>query len=151
MARATHFPWTLPEQRAGATAEEPTYQAFVILHLAFVAAPVIAGIDKFAHLLTDWDKYLSPAYAQISPFSPHVTMQVVGVVEIIAGLLVALRPRIGAYVVAVWLVGIMLDLVLAGGYLDVALRDLGLFLGALALARLSARYDRVPEATQPSP
>jgi hypothetical protein len=150
MARATQAPWTLPEQRAGATAQDPTFQAFVILHVAFVAAPVIAGIDKFAHLLANWDKYLSPAFAQLSPFSPHVTMQVVGVVEIVAGLIVALRPRVGAYIVALWLVGIMVDLVLAGGYLDVALRDLGLFLGALALARLSDRYDRAPEVGQPA-
>jgi hypothetical protein len=147
MARATQFPWTLPERRTDASAHGPTYQAFMILHLAFVAAPVIAGIDKFTHLLTDWDKYLSPAFARLSPLGVHQTMYVVGAIEIIAGLLVALRPRVGAYVVAVWLAGIMLDLVLVGGYLDVALRDLGLFLSALAFARLSTRYDRAPSAT----
>jgi hypothetical protein len=120
----------------------PTYQAYQILHWGFVAAPVIAGADKFARLLTNWDQYLAPAVARVSPFGAHETMLVVGIVEVVAGLVVALKPRIGAYVVAAWLAGIILDLLLLGSYFDVALRDFGLLLGAVALGRLSAVYDR---------
>jgi hypothetical protein len=127
-----------------ATAKSPTYQAYQILHWGFVAAPVIAGADKFLHLLTNWDQYLAPALGRLSPFGAHGTMLVVGVVEIVAGLVVALKPRLGAYVVAAWLVGIILDLLLLGSFYDVALRDFGLFLGALALGRLSEVYDSGP-------
>lgn len=119
---------------------EPAYQAFQILHWGFVAAPVIAGADKFLGLLTDWDAYLSPAFARLSPLSVHGTMMTVGAVEVGAGLIVAIKPRIGAYVVAAWLVGIIFNLFLLGHGYDIALRDFGLFLGALALGRLSARY-----------
>jgi hypothetical protein len=122
-------------------AHDPTYQAYQILHWGFVAAPVIAGADKFLRLLTNWDQYLAPVFAHLSPVTTHATMEVVGVIEIVAGLIVALRPRIGAYVVAAWLAGIILDLLLLGSFFDVALRDFGLLLGALALARLSAVYD----------
>jgi hypothetical protein len=116
---------------------DPTYQAFQILHWGFVAAPVIAGVDKFFGLLTNWDAYLSPTFASLSPLSPHSTMMTVGVVEMAAGLLVAVKPRIGAYVVAAWLAGIILNLLLLGHGYDVALRDFGLCLAALALGRLS--------------
>ena len=122
---------------ARADLHDPTYQAFQLLHWGFVAAPVIAGADKFFGLLTNWDAYLSPAFATLSPMSPHATMMSVGVVEMTAGLLVAVKPRIGAYVVAAWLAGIMLNLVLLGHSYDIALRDLGLCLAALALGRLS--------------
>lgn len=121
---------------------DPRYQAFQILHWGFVAAPVLAGLDKFVSLLTNWDFYLAPAFARLSPLSVHATMQVVGVIEVIAGGLVALKPRIGAYVVAAWLVGIIVNLLLTGHFYDIALRDFGLFLGALALGRLSETYDR---------
>jgi hypothetical protein len=120
----------------------PTYQAYAILHWGFVAAPVIAGLDKFVHLLTNWERYLAPAIANASPLGVHGTMLAVGVIEIAAGLLVAFKPRIGAYVVAAWLAGIILNLFLLGSGYDVALRDFGLLLGALALARLSEVYDR---------
>ena len=100
-------------------------------------APVIAGLDKFFHLLVNWDMYLAPVIARLSPIGGHGLMLVVGIVEISAGILVALKPRIGAYVVALWLWGIILNLVLIPNYFDVALRDFGLSLGALALARLS--------------
>jgi hypothetical protein len=119
---------------------DPRYQAFEILHLGFVAAPLLAGADKFTNLLTHWENYLAPAIARLSPFAPRATMQVVGVIEIVAALLVAIRPRLGAYVVAAWLCGIILNLLLLGNYYDVALRDLGLALGALALGRLSESY-----------
>ena len=118
----------------------PAYQAYQILHVGFVAAPILAGIDKFFHLLTNWDMYLAPVIARLSPLGAHGFMLVVGVIEIIAGLLVALKPRIGAYVVAAWLIGIIVNLLMVPGFFDIALRDLGLALGALALARLSAQY-----------
>ncbi len=120
-------------ERAPGRAEE---QAFRILHLAFVVAPTVAGLDKFFEVLTDWDKYLAPSFARI--LGGHSFMLVVGAVEIAAGLLVAVKPRIGAYVVAAWLAGIIVNLLLVGGYLDIALRDLGLLLGALALGRLAS-------------
>ena len=127
-----------------ADAQSPTYQAYQILHWGFVAAPVLAGADKFLHLLTNWDQYLAPALARLSPLGTHGTMLVVGVVEVVAGLVVAVKPRLGAYVVAAWLVGIILNLLLLGSFFDVALRDFGLFLGALALGRLSEVYDDGP-------
>jgi hypothetical protein len=127
-----------------ADAHSPAYQAYQILHWGFVAAPVIAGADKFLHLLTNWDQYLAPTLARMSPLGTHGTMLVVGVVEVVAGLVVAVKPRIGAYVVAAWLVGIILNLLLLGSFFDVALRDFGLFLGALALGRLSQVYDAGP-------
>jgi hypothetical protein len=118
----------------------PAYQAYQILHVGFVVAPILAGLDKFLHLLTNWDMYLAPAIARLSPIGGHGFMLAVGVIEIIAGLLVAFKPRIGAYVVAAWLVAIIINLLMIPGYFDIALRDLGLALGALALARLSAQY-----------
>src|SRR5437763_809808 len=120
----------------------PAYQAYQILHIAFTIAPIIAGADKFFHYLVNWDQYLSPTVANLSPFGLHSTMLVVGAVEIVAGLIVAFRPRIGAYIVAVWLLGIIINLLMIPGYFDVALRDLGLCLGALALGRLSDDFDR---------
>jgi hypothetical protein len=114
-----------------------SHQAFLILRFGFTVAPIIAGLDKFLHLLTNWDKYLAPAVPNALGIQPHTFMMIVGVVEIAAGLVVAFAPRFGGYLVAGWLVGIMLNLIVVGGYLDVALRDLGLFLGAIALARLA--------------
>src|SRR5437762_5993149 len=94
------------------SASSPAYQAYQILHLAFVVAPVIAGLDKFFHFLVNWDLYLAPAIAKLSPVGGHQLMLIVGVVEIIAGLLVALKPRIGAYVVSAWLLGIVFNLLM---------------------------------------
>jgi uncharacterized membrane protein YphA (DoxX/SURF4 family) len=120
-------------------AQSSARQAYQILHLAFVVAPIVAGLDKFAMVLTDWTKYLAPQVAAIVPARQF--MYGVGVVEVLAGLLVAFKPRIGAYVVSLWLFGIIVDLLMTGAYYDVALRDLGLALGALALARLSREFD----------
>ncbi|HEY7112581.1 MAG TPA: hypothetical protein VIA45_06570 [Thermoanaerobaculia bacterium] len=117
------------------------HQAFQILRFGFTVAPIVAGLDKFLGILTNWDKYLAPGLS--FGIAPHTFMMAVGVIEIAAGLLVAMRPRIGGYIVAVWLVGIMVNLVAVGGYLDVALRDLGLCLGAIALARLAEAEERV--------
>jgi hypothetical protein len=122
----------------------PSYQAYQILHWGFVAAPLIAGIDKFVHLLVNWDQYLTPLVPRLTGIPAHTFMSIVGVIEIIAALLVAWKPRIGAYVVALWLAGIIVNLLLVPGYYDVALRDFGLFLGALALGRLSQDFDGSP-------
>jgi hypothetical protein len=115
-------------------------QAFRILHLGFVVAPILAGLDKFFDVLVDWDRYLAPVVTDVLPVSAHTIMVAVGVVEIAAGVLVALRPRIGGYVVAIWLWGIIVNLLVAGDFYDIALRDFGLSLGALALARLAEAY-----------
>ena len=115
-------------------------QAFRILHVGFVVLPILAGLDKFFEVLVDWDRYLAPVATDVLPVSGHSFMLAVGVIEIAAGVLVAFRPRIGGYVVAVWLWAIILNLLVAGDYFDIALRDFGLSLGALALARLAEAY-----------
>lgn len=121
-------------------ATRPSYQAYRILHIGFTLAPVLAGLDKFFNLLVDWEKYLPGVVTNLVGGHGHALMMVVGVIEIIAGIGVALKPRIFGYVVAAWLWGIILNLLLVPGFFDVALRDFGLSLGALALARLSAEY-----------
>jgi hypothetical protein len=119
-------------------ATSPARQAYQALHVGFIVAPVLAGLDKFTNLLTDWTKYLAPSVANVLPFDARTFMYGVGVVEVIAGLIVAIRPRIGGYIVSAWLLGIILNLLLhTQRYYDVALRDLGLAIGAFALARLS--------------
>lgn len=122
----------------------PAYQAYFMLHVGFAILPIVAGLDKFFHLLVNWDQYLAPLATQILPLSDHTFMLVVGVVEIAAGMLVAFRPRIGAYIVTLWLWGIIINLLLVPGYYDVALRDFGLSIGALALARLSREFNAKP-------
>lgn len=117
-------------------------EAFWILRAAFTVAPILFGLDKFANVMTDWPKYLAGQFNDLAPGDAHQAMLMVGVIEIVAGLLVALRPRIGAYVVALWLLGIIVNLLLLGGYGDVALRDFGLLLAVLALARLAPAYSR---------
>jgi hypothetical protein len=120
---------------------DPTTQAFWLLRAAFTVAPIVFGLDKFFNLLTDWPKYLAPIADDVLPGSASQAMLAVGVVEIAAGLLVAVAPRLGAYVVAAWLAGIIVNLLLIPGFYDVALRDFGLMLGALALARLPSTQD----------
>ena len=124
----------------------PSEQAYQILHLGFTVAPILAGLDKFFELLTDWDQYLAPVVAGLLPFDGHTFMLIVGVIEIVAGLLVWFRPRLGGYVVMAWLWGIIINLLLIPGYYDVALRDFGLSLGALALARLATADAREASA-----
>ncbi len=114
--------------------------AFWALRVGFTVAPILFGLDKFFNFMTDWTMYLSPLASGILPVSPEVAMRVIGIVEIVAGLLVALKPRIGSIIVAVWLVGIIANLLTIPGFLDVALRDLGLAIGAVALFFLSADY-----------
>jgi hypothetical protein len=117
-------------------------QAFQILRFSFTVAPILAGADKFLHLLVDWDKYLASMVNNLSGGHGHQLMLAVGVIEIVAGIGVFLKPRIFAYVVAAWLLVIICNLLAIPGYFDVALRDLGLMLGALALGRLSHNFDR---------
>jgi uncharacterized membrane protein YphA (DoxX/SURF4 family) len=117
------------------------YQAFLLLRVGFTVAPIAFGADKFANVMVNWEKYLAPWIRDLSPLSATHTMYVVGGIEILAGLVVALKPRYGAYVVAAWLGGIVIDLLSYSGYYDIALRDFGLMLGALTLARLASRYD----------
>ena len=117
---------------------DPAVQAFLLLRIAFTVAPILFGLDKFAGVLTDdWTKYLATQFNDLIPGSAQDAMYMVGVVEIAAGLLVAINPRIGGLIVAAWLAGIILNLLLVGGYGDIALRDFGLLLGALTLSRLA--------------
>ena len=117
-------------------------EAYLLLRTLFTVAPILFGLDKFAQVLSDWDFYLAPWINDLVPGSAHDAMMLVGVVEVAAGVLVALRPRVGAYVVAVWLAGIIVNLLTLGDYYDVALRDFGLLVGALALARLAGDRSR---------
>jgi uncharacterized membrane protein YphA (DoxX/SURF4 family) len=129
----------LPAARADR--RDAAYQAFLLLRIAFAVAPVAFGLDKFFNVLVDWPVYLAPWVNDLAPGSGQDFMYFVGVTEIVAGLLVAVAPRYGAYVVAGWLVGIILNLLTHSGYYDIALRDFGLMLGALTLARLASVYD----------
>ena len=120
---------------------DPAAQAFLLLRIAFTAAPILFGIDKFANVLTsDWTKYLATQFNDIIPGSAADAMHIVGVVEIVAGLTVAVAPRFGGLLVAAWLGGIIVSLLLVGGYGDIALRDFGLLLGALTLSRLATAF-----------
>jgi hypothetical protein len=118
----------------------PVVQAFWLLRLGFTAAPILFGLDKFAHVLVDWDRYLAPEFADVLPWTTHELMYAVGVIEIVAGLVVALHPRFGGYLVAAWLGGIIVNLLMQADYYDIALRDFGLMLGALTLARLATVF-----------
>jgi uncharacterized membrane protein YphA (DoxX/SURF4 family) len=124
---------------AAARTAAPERQAFLLLRTVFTVAPVIFGLDKFTNLLTDWTMYLAPVATSVVPLPAQTIMYIVGVVEIIAGLAVAFRPRFGSLLVAVWLLGIIINLIVLGNFYDVALRDFGLLVGALALNRLSPR------------
>jgi uncharacterized membrane protein YphA (DoxX/SURF4 family) len=119
---------------------DPSYQAFLLLRSAFAVAPIVFGLDKFTNLLTDWPAYLAPWIDEIVPGTAQQAMYAVGVVEILAGLVVAVAPRFGGWLVAAWLGGIILNLLTIPGFYDVALRDVGLLAGAVALARLAVRH-----------
>ena len=120
--------------------ENPAYQAYLLLRIGFVIAPLLFGLDKFFNILVDWDKYLAPVLNDIVPGNAHQAMLAVGAVEIVAALVVALRPRFGGYLVAAWLGGIIVNLLLMADFYDVALRDFGLLLAALTLARLATAF-----------
>jgi uncharacterized membrane protein YphA (DoxX/SURF4 family) len=117
------------------------YQAYLLLRVAFAVAPIAFGLDKFFNVMVDWPQYLAPWANDIVPGSGQDFMYLVGGVEILAGLVVALKPRYGAPLVALWLAGIIFNLLTFSGWYDIALRDFGLMLGALTLARLAFRYD----------
>jgi len=120
---------------------DPRYQAYALTRLLFTVAPIAFGVDKFANVLVDWPGYLAPWINHIAPGDAQQFMYFVGVTEIVAGLAVAIKPRYGAYVVAAWLGGIIINLLTYSGFYDIALRDFGLMLGALTLARLASVYD----------
>ena len=119
---------------------EPAYQAYSLLRIGFTVAPILFGLDKFLNWLVDWPIYLAPEINDVIPGNAHQAMLVIGVVEIVAGLVVAVRPKFGGYLVAAWLGGIIVNLMLLGDFYDVALRDFGLLLGALTLARLATAF-----------
>jgi uncharacterized membrane protein YphA (DoxX/SURF4 family) len=119
----------------------PAYQGYLLLRLGFVVAPILFGLDKFFNILVDWDRYLAPFINDLVPGNAHQAMLAVGVIEIVAGLAVALRPRFGGYLVAAWLAGIIGNLLAIPDYYDIALRDFGLLLAALTLARLATAFE----------
>ena len=137
----------IPFPNLDALRRDPVAQAFLILRVAFTVAPILFGLDKFAEVLTDdWTKYLATQYNDLIPGSAQDAMYMVGVVEILAGIVVFVAPRFGGLLVAGWLTGIIVSLLLVGGYGDIALRDFGLLLGAIALSQLaSAEAQRTPE------
>ena len=126
---------------AAADWRDPRYQAFALMRLTFTVAPIAFGLDKFFNVMVHWPNYLAPWINNIMPGTGQQFMYFVGAVEIVAGVAVALKPRYGAYVVAAWLAGIVINLLTYSGFYDIALRDFGLMLGALALARLASVYD----------
>jgi hypothetical protein len=139
---------TRPARRNGANGtvtradwSDPRYQAFALLRIGLTVAPLAFGLDKFLNVMIDWPTYLAPWINDIAPGSAQDFMYVVGAIELLAGIIVALKPRYGAYVVAGWLAGIVINLLTLSGYYDIALRDFGLMLAALTLARLASVYD----------
>jgi hypothetical protein len=119
---------------------DPAYQAFFALRTVFTVAPILFGLDKFTNLLVEWPVYLAPWLNDIVPGTAQQAMYAVGVIEIVAGIVVALIPRYGGLLVAAWLAGIIVNLLSIPGFYDIALRDFGLLVGAVALARLATRY-----------
>ena len=138
-ARPTDVPRTDVATRP-ASFRDPAYQAFWLLRVGFVVAPILFGLDKFFDWLVDWERYLAPEINDLVPGNAHQAMLAIGVVEIVAGLVVAIQPRFGGYLVAAWLAGIIVNLLLIGDYYDIALRDFGLLLAALTLARLATAF-----------
>jgi uncharacterized membrane protein YphA (DoxX/SURF4 family) len=130
-----------PEYVAAEQSTDSARQAYTVLKFGFTVAPIVAGLDKFFNLLVDWTQYLTPLVPAWTGIDPAAFMMVIGVIEIIAGILVAVKTKWGAWIVAAWLWGIIINLLLVPGYYDIALRDLGLSFGALALARLAEGED----------
>jgi hypothetical protein len=129
----------IPVPKPNVLRRDPTAQAFLLLRIAFTVAPILFGLDKFVgFMIDDWTKYLAPEFNAVIPGSASDAMHIVGGVEIAAGVVVAVMPRFGGLLVAGWLAGIIVSLLLVGGYADIALRDFGLLLGALTLARLAS-------------
>ena len=126
--------------RAATTLSDPAYQAFLLLRTVFTVAPILFGLDKFANFLVTWPSYLAPWIDNLVPGTAQQAMYAVGVIEIVAGIVVAVAPRIGGWLVAAWLAGIIVNLLSYPGFFDIALRDFGLLVGAVALTRLATRY-----------
>jgi hypothetical protein len=135
-------PRSITKTAADADLSGPAYEAYQILRVGFIVAPIVAGLDKFFHVLVNWEQYLPPFVNRMVGGHGHELMLVAGVIEIIAGLGVFFKPKVFAYVVSAWLLLIVVNLLMIPGYYDVALRDFGLALGAFALARLSQEFDR---------
>ena len=131
----------LDEAESASRLRDARYQAYLLLRVGFTVAPIVFGLDKFSNLLVHWPKYLAPWINHLVPGSGQDFMYFVGAVEIVAGLAVLLKPRYGAYVVALWLAGIIVNLLSYSGFYDIALRDFGLMLAALTLGRLASVYD----------
>ena len=140
----TPSPVTTGARQKDRNLKDPSYQAFFLLRTVFTVAPILFGLDKYFHVLVNWDRYVAPDLVAHLPWSAHQVMYAVGAIEILAGLIVAVRPRFGGYLVAAWLAGILVNLLLIPGFYDVALRDFGLFVGALALARLATAFAPAP-------
>jgi hypothetical protein len=133
----------VPVPTSSALRSDPAAQAFMLLRIGFAVAPILFGLDKFAEvMISDWPRYLAPEFNDLIPGSAADAMYMVGAVEVAAGVVVAISPRFGGLLVAAWLGGIIVSLLLVGGYADIALRDFGLLIGALALARLAGAYAR---------
>ena len=129
-------------ERVSSRVSSPSYQAYQILYVVLTIAPIIAGLDKFTHFLVNWDQYLSPIIARMLPVSAHSFMLGVGVIEIAVGVLIAFAPEVGGALLCLWFCGIIVNLVSIPAYFDIALRDLGLACGSLALSRLAADFHR---------
>jgi hypothetical protein len=141
----THVTPTLPGTATSAVdrdtrLRDPAYQGFFLLRTVFTIAPILFGLDKYFHVLVNWDRYLAPDVVNHLPWTAHQVMYAVGAIEILAGIIVALWPRFGGYLVAAWLAAIIVNLLLIGDFYDIALRDFGLLVGALALARLATAF-----------
>lgn len=136
------YPEAAERDRGAVATESPAFQAYGILLFGFTVAPIIAGADKYFGILTNWTQYLAPIFPNTLGIDPATFMMIVGAIEIIAGIIVFFKPSVGGYIVALWLLGIIVNLLLLHNFYDIALRDLGLLLGAVALARLAAQFGR---------
>jgi hypothetical protein len=145
-AITTSPPPSVARARSTSLREDPAFQAYALLRVGFTVAPILFGLDKFLDWLVDWRVYLAPEINDLVPGTAHQAMLAVGVIEIVAGLVVAVRPRFGGYLVAAWLGGIIVNLLLQADFYDIALRDFGLLVGALALARLATAFDHADAA-----
>jgi hypothetical protein len=141
MVAATAVEGHEPRLRWDSRLADPAFQAFALLRIGFTALPILFGLDKFLDWLVDWPIYLAPEINDLVPGNAHQAMLAVGVIEIVAGLAVAVRPRFGGYLVAAWLAGIIVNLLLQADFYDIALRDFGLLLGALTLAGLATAFE----------
>src|SRR3954467_9490292 len=146
VTRTTRTTGTTPTDVAADSTDpaNPVFQAFWLLRIGFTVAPIVFGLDKFLDWLVDWRIYLAPEINDLIPGNAHQAMLAIGLIEIVAGLVVAVRPKFGGYLVAAWLGGIIVNLLVQADFYDIALRDFGLLLAAVALARLAVTYDRSP-------